>query len=174
MLVGTAQQYRDTPLCHGLGDESKVNRGKWGPADGLISDFRLTISEFRSEIRNLESEILNQPLRSERQADCSPRAALQSPVNCTCVADKVGPGLRIPREELVRQHVTLQSIARRAGADEVSRRVGATARHRMDVVERRFHRIEAVPAIHAAAAAIAHGRALELSLVVPSVPGRSR
>jgi hypothetical protein len=44
----------------------------------------------------------------------------------------------------------------------------------VDVVQRRFHRVEPVPAIHAATAAVAHGRALELSLVVPVMPGRPR
>ena len=95
-------------------------------------------------------------------------------MDCSRITNEVRPGLRVPREELVRQHVTLQSIARGTGADEVSRRVGATAGYRMDVVERRLHRVEPVTAVHTAAAAVAHRRALELSLVVPIMPGRSR
>ena len=110
----------------------------------------------------------------QREAYGAPCAPLQSPVNRSCIADKVGASLWIPREELVRQHVTLQSITWGTGADEVSRRVGAAVRHGMDVVERRFHRVEPVTAVHAATAAIAHRRALELSLVVPVEPGRVR
>ena len=90
------------------------------------------------------------------------------------ITNEVRPGLWILREELVRQHVTLHSIARSAGADEVSRRVGAAARYRVDVVQRRFHRVEPVPAVDTTPAAVAHRRALELSFVVPVEPGRVR
>ena len=91
-----------------------------------------------------------------------------------CITNEVGAGLWISREKLVRQHVTLHAIARGAGADEVPRRVRTATGYGVDVVQRRFHRVESVPAVDAATAAVAHRRALELSFVVPIVPGRPR
>ena len=110
----------------------------------------------------------------ERETHGTARPSLQGPMYRACITNEVRSGLRIPREELVRQHVTLHAIAGRAGADEVARGVGAAAGYRVDVVQRRFHRVEPVPAVDTAAAAIAHRRALELSLVVPIVPERLR
>jgi hypothetical protein len=42
------------------------------------------------------------------------------------------------------------------------------------VVQRRFNRFQAIAAVHAPPAAIAHRRALERTLVVPAEPGRVR
>ena len=91
-------------------------------------------------------------------------------MNRSRVAHEIGSCVRVPPEELVRQHVSLQPVAGGTGGDEVPRNVRPAAGYRMDVVERRFHRIEPVRAIHTATAAVAHGRALELSLVVPVEP----
>lgn len=110
----------------------------------------------------------------ERKTHGTARASFQCPVYRACITNEVRAGQRILREELVRQHVTLQPVARGTGADEVPGRVCAAARHRVDVVQRRFHRVEPVSAVHTTSAAIAHRRALELSLVVPVEPGRVR
>lgn len=117
--------------------------------------------------------ILNSSGR-QGQADRSSRPSLQGPMHRAGVAHEVRARVRVFREELVRQHVAFQAIAGGAGADEVAGGVGAPTGHRMDVVQRRFHRVEPVPAVYAATAAVAHGCALELSLVFPVEPGHMR
>jgi hypothetical protein len=45
--------------------------------------------------------------------------------------------------------------------------MGTAASYRIDVVERRFNRLEVMAAVDAPAAAVAHRGALERALVVP-------
>lgn len=86
------------------------------------------------------------------------------------VPHEVRAGERVPCEELVRKHVSLQPVARGAGGNEVARNVRAAARQRIDVVERRFSRVERMAAVHAAPAAVAHRGALERALGVTRNP----
>ena len=90
------------------------------------------------------------------------------------VSHEIRAGVWIPPEELVRQHVALHPVAGRAGRDEVAQHVRATPGYRIDVVERRFDRVKSMCAVDTPPAAVAHGLALELSLVVPVEPGRVR
>jgi hypothetical protein len=52
------------------------------------------------------------------------------------ISHEVGSRPGVPGEELVRQHVTLQPVARGAGSHEVSGNVGPAARDGVDVVQR--------------------------------------
>ena len=183
MVLVTSEQYRNSPRRHGPGDETEVRSGRRKHAFASVSS--VTPRHFGVLVLLLEptaphgadgqsggnGEVLLCRQRETHSASC---AALQCPVHRACITNEICAGLRIPREELVRQHVSLHSIARRTGADEVSRRVRAAARYRMDVVQRRFHRVEPVPAVDTTSAAVAHCRALELSFVVPIEPGRMR
>ena len=82
------------------------------------------------------------------------------------IPHEVGAGIRVAREELVRQHVALHAVAGGAGGNEVPRRMRATARYRVDVVERRFKRVEVMAAVDTPAAAVAHRGAFERALGV--------
>lgn len=81
----------------------------------------------------------------------------------------------VAAEELVRKHVTLESIARPAGGDEVPGGVWPSLRHRVYVIERRDVERQWYGAVDAASAAIAHGSVLEgtLDAVVVRVPRAS-
>ena len=82
------------------------------------------------------------------------------------IAHEVRSRLRVSREELVRQHVSLEAITGRTGNHEVARRVRAAAGYRMNVVKRRFNRCEVMPAVNTTPSTIAHRGALERTLVV--------
>ncbi len=73
---------------------------------------------------------------------------------------------RIPHEEVVRQHVTFQPVARGAGGDEVAVRSDASPRARVHVIDGRMVMLEPGAAVHAAPAAVAHYGALERSLEI--------
>ena len=88
----------------------------------------------------------------------------------TRITNEVRASDRVPREELVRQHVALHPVAGGAGGNDVARHVRAAARYGVDVVQRRFHRVERMRAVDASAAAIPHGGALERSLEVARKP----
>lgn len=86
------------------------------------------------------------------------------------ITNEVRTSDRIPREELVRQHVALHPVAGRAGGNDVARDMRAAACYGVDVVECRFHRVERMRAVDASAAAIPHGGALERPLEVARKP----
>ena len=111
-------------------------------------------------------------LCGERQAYGSPGVALQRPMDGSGVAYEIRAGPRISPEELVRQHVALQAVTRRAGGDEVARCVRSSMRHGVHVIERRDVERQRNGAVDAASAAIAHGSVLEgtLDAVVVGVP----
>src|SRR5687768_18054355 len=82
------------------------------------------------------------------------------------VQQEVHPGQRVPHEEVVRQHVTLQTVARGARGDEVAVRGDASPRPRVHVIDGRMIMLEPGAAVHAAPAAVAHYGALERSLEI--------
>ena len=82
------------------------------------------------------------------------------------ITNEVRPSDRVPREELVRQHVALHPVAGRAGGNDVARHMRAAAGDGVDVVERRFDRVEVMTAVDAPPPAVTHRRALEGALGV--------
>ena len=100
----------------------------------------------------------------ERKTDGTSRIALQGPVHRAGVANEVGAGPRISSEELVRQHVAFQAIARRTRRDQVARRVRPALRHGVHVIERRDVDRQWNGAVDAASAAVTHGSVLERTL----------
>jgi hypothetical protein len=72
----------------------------------------------------------------------------------------------IAREELGRKEIAFQAITRPAREHEVAWNVRATVGERVDVVERREIEFQVRAAVHAATAAIAHGRALDGAFLV--------
>jgi hypothetical protein len=87
-------------------------------------------------------------------------------MNHSRVQQKVESRQRISDEEVMRQHVALQSVTGAAGGDEVSVGGQATAGARVHVIDRRTIVLEPRTAVHAAPAAIAHHGALESSLEI--------
>lgn len=77
------------------------------------------------------------------------------------VPDEVRARQGISGEELVRQHIALEPVAGSAGDDEVAGDVLAAAGQRVNVVEGGVQRIQVMPAVDAAPAAVAEGRPLE-------------
>jgi hypothetical protein len=77
---------------------------------------------------------------------------------------------RIPREELVWQHVALHPVAGCTGRDKVARRMRPTTRYRIDVVECRFNRFESMSAVDTSPATVAHRGALKGALGVTGNP----
>jgi len=65
------------------------------------------------------------------------------------------------REEVLRQLIGFQQIARPARDNEVARRVRAAMCERMDVIERGDGDVKRCRAVHAPTAAVAHGGALD-------------
>ena len=92
------------------------------------------------------------------------RATLERAVYGARVPNEIRAGPWIPTEELVRQHVAFQSIARRARRDEVTRSVRPSVRHRVYVIERRNVQRQGNGAVDAASAAVTHGSVLESTL----------
>ena len=91
-------------------------------------------------------------------------------MNGSRVAHEVGSRIRVPSEELVRQHVSLHAVTRPAGDDEVAWCVRPTAGYRIDVVERRFKRIEVMAAVDAPSPAVSHRGTFERALGVARTP----
>jgi hypothetical protein len=87
-------------------------------------------------------------------------------MNDASVQEEVHSRQRIPHEEIVRQHITFQSVARAAGGDEVAVRGDTSPRARVHVIESRMIMLEPGAAVHAAPAAVAHYGALERSLEI--------
>jgi len=82
------------------------------------------------------------------------------------VVDEVAARPRVAHEELDGQHVRLQSIALRAGGDDVARHVRTALGQRMHVVQRGVLIVERRRAVHASAATVAEGRQLDLALLL--------
>ena len=82
------------------------------------------------------------------------------------VQKKVHSRQRIPHEEVVRQHVTLQPVARGTRRDEVAVRGDASPRARVHVIDGCMIMLESGAAVHAAPTAVAHYGALERSLEI--------
>jgi hypothetical protein len=87
-------------------------------------------------------------------------------MNHSRIYEKIHPRQRIANEEVVRQHVTLQSIAGAAGRDEVAVRGDTAPRTRVHVIDCRMIVLEPCAAVHTAPAAIAHHGAFERSLEI--------
>ncbi len=87
-------------------------------------------------------------------------------MNHSRIQKKIHPRQRIPYEEIVRQHVALQPIARATGGDEVPVRGHASPRTRVHVIDCRMIMLEPGAAVHATPAAVAHHGALERSLEI--------
>jgi len=81
------------------------------------------------------------------------------------VRDEILSCPRIAGEEFGRQQVAFETIAARAGENEVPGNVRATVRQRMDMIERCEVELEGRSAVHAAPAAIAHCRSFYRSLL---------
>ena len=106
----------------------------------------------------------------QSEAHCSTGVSLECAMNRSRVTHEIGSRIRVPPEELVRQHVSLHAVTRPAGDDEVARRVRPAAGYWIDVVERRLKRIEVMAAVDAPPPAITHGGALEGALGVACTP----
>jgi len=87
-------------------------------------------------------------------------------VNGASVSDEVLTRPRIAGEELGRQQVSLESIARATREHDVAWRVGSAVRERMHVIERSNVEVQLRAAVDAAAATVAHGCSLERPLLV--------
>ena len=81
------------------------------------------------------------------------------------VHQKVQSSVMIAREEFLRWHVTLSTVARAAGGHDVPRRMCPTARQRLHMVQGGRLEIERGSTVDAPAAAVTERRALEGALV---------
>src|SRR5881628_2977608 len=95
-------------------------------------------------------------------SSCGP---LQRSVNGARITHEVGAGPGIGGEEFVGKEIAFQLVAANAGEDDVPGMVHPALGKRIHVVERRRVKIEGAGAIDAAAAAVAHGGALDGALV---------
>ena len=91
----------------------------------------------------------------ERQTHRPTCAALERPMHRACVPHEICPSPRVPREELVRQEVALQSIARRAGHHQVARIMRAATCEWHHMVQRGRPMVEMGGAVHASLTAVA-------------------
>ena len=91
-------------------------------------------------------------------------------MNRARVSHEIGSRMRVPPEELVRQHVSLHAVAWSAGDDQVARRVRPAAGYWIDVVERRFKHIEVMAAVDAPPPAVSHRGTFEGALGVARTP----
>ena len=80
------------------------------------------------------------------------------------VAYEVRARPRISPEELVWEHIALETITRGARRDQVARSMGPSLRDRVYVIQRRDVERQRNGAVDAASAAIAHGSVLERAL----------
>lgn len=87
-------------------------------------------------------------------------------MNYPSVHQEIHPGQRIPHEEIVRQHVALQTVTGSAGGNEVAVGGDAAPRARVHVIDGGMIVLEPGAAVHTAPAAVAHHRALERSLEI--------
>ena len=88
-------------------------------------------------------------------------------MHCPRVQDEVQTGPRESREELGGKQIALEAIAARAGENDVPGNVRASTRERMDVIQRGKIEFKRRRAVDAAAAAVAHGGALDGSFLMP-------
>jgi hypothetical protein len=86
-------------------------------------------------------------------------------MNGASVSHEVGASPGIGGEEFVRKVVAFQAITVRAREDDIAGMVRAPMSEWIDVIKRCRFEVEPGPAVHAAASAVAHGRALDRSLV---------
>jgi len=87
-------------------------------------------------------------------------------MHCSRVHDEVRTRPRESTEELGGQEIALESIAPCTGEYDVPGNVCATARERVDVIQRRKIEFKRRRAVDAAAATVAHGRALDRSFLM--------
>lgn len=87
-------------------------------------------------------------------------------MNRSRVPHEIRSRVRVPPEELMRQHVALHAVTWPAGDDEVAGRVRPSAGYWIDVVERRLKRIEVMAAVDAPPPAVTHRGAFEGALGV--------
>ena len=87
-------------------------------------------------------------------------------MHSTGVSNEVDTGPRVPREELVGEHVPFHSVTRRASRNKIPGGVRATPREGEDMIEGGRIEVEPRGAVDAAAAAVTHGSALERALDV--------
>ena len=102
---------------------------------------------------------------SQREAHGAARATLEGPVHRARIAHEVCPRPRMPSKELDREQVPLERVTSPAGGHQVARHVGAAMRERVDVVQRGGLQLQGLRAVDAAAAAVAHGGALDGALL---------
>ena len=109
---------------------------------------------------------------SSRQCEThgSSGVSFERAMNRSRVPHEIGPRIRVPPEELVRQHVSLHAVTWSAGDDEVARRVRPAAGYRIDVVERRLKHIEVMAAVDAPPPAVSHRGTFEGALGVARTP----
>jgi hypothetical protein len=82
------------------------------------------------------------------------------------VHDEVRTGPGESTEEFGGQEIAFEAIASRASEHDVAGHVCASARQRMNVIQRRKIEFKRRRAVDAAAAAVAHGRALDRSFLM--------
>jgi len=83
-----------------------------------------------------------------------------------CISHEIRARPRISREEIQRQRVALELIARQAGDHEIPRRVRSATRNGQHMIQRRRLRSEMRRAVYAASSAVAHRGAFDRSLVM--------
>jgi len=101
------------------------------------------------------------PRLGEGQAHRPASLTLERAMHGARIVDEVVSRPRIAEEELRRQHVGLEAVARRTGCHDVTRRVCAAAGERMHVVERRMRVVERSGAVDATPAAVPDGGELD-------------
>ena len=80
------------------------------------------------------------------------------------VAYEVRARPRISPEELVWEHIALETVTRGARRDQVARSMGPSLRDRVYVIQRRDVERQGNGAVDAASAAVTHGSVLESTL----------
>src|SRR5436190_3209183 len=100
----------------------------------------------------------------ESETHRATRLALEGAVHGAGVEDEIAARPRIAEKELRGEHVGLEAIAGRTCRHDVARRVRASLRERMHVVERRTIVLEGRAAINTSATAVSHRGELERSL----------
>jgi hypothetical protein len=101
---------------------------------------------------------------SERETHGSSSVSFQSSVHGSSVAYEVRARPRISPEELVWEHIALETVTRGARRDQVARSMGPSLRDRVYVIQRRDVERQGNGAVDAASAAIAHGSVFERTL----------
>ena len=101
---------------------------------------------------------------SERETHGSSSVSFQGSVHGSSIAHEVRPRPRIPSEELVWEHIALETITWGARRNQVAGSVWPSLRDRVYVIERRDVERQRNGAVDAASAAIAHRSVLERAL----------